>query len=158
MLPQDIVKPEMLIRSLTLFSTNALSNWSIFEDKNGIINVRLRFTKCDETNTVEPASFCRKSDTQMKRDRDRAGRYRNAHAGRITRSQASEQNVDDSLELPRCSEEHFISELAPLDSPVRVQLNSCQIQLQNISNSLKCIIVISASYIYARNVIQKSMA
>ena len=59
----------------------------------------------------------------MKRDQNRAKRHQNAYAGRSTRSQASRQKEDDSLEQPRFSEEHFISELGQLDSPDSVQLN-----------------------------------
>ena len=98
-----------------------MHHWSIFEDKNGLVNVRIRFTKCDEDNTNE-ASFRRISDKQVKRNRQRAIRHQNNRAeARITKSQASEQNLDISTELPRGLEDTFISETVPLDSPVIVE-------------------------------------
>ena len=57
-------KLNMLLSSL--FESNALSTWIIFEDKSGIVNVRLRFTKCGDMDSVENVSFWRKSEGQRK--------------------------------------------------------------------------------------------
>ena len=112
---------DMPLRSL--FSTNALSNWSIFDDKNGCINVRLRFTKCDETNKAEHVSFRRKSQNQLNRDRERAIHHQNTESTRILRSHKSDTNEDISAELPRSSEENVVSDVAHVYSPASVQLD-----------------------------------
>ena len=39
--------PTLKVLMESLFSTNALASWNIFNDKNGCV-VRLRFTKFDE--------------------------------------------------------------------------------------------------------------
>ena len=114
---------DMLLSSL--FSTNALSNWSIFDDKNGCVNVRLRFTKCDESNKTEHVSFRRKSQNQLNRDRERerAIHHQNTESTRILKSHKSDTNEDLSTELPRSSEENVVSDVANVYSPASVQLD-----------------------------------
>ena len=133
---------KMLLSSI--FSTNSLSNWSIFEDKNGQVNVRLRFSKHEESSEVEhTVSYRRKSDAQVKRDRDRAIHHRNRPTcdGRITRSRASEHSKDDIVsELPRCSEEFSASESTPLalDSPVSVEMDNYDPNMSQVIHDQSC--------------------
>ena len=114
---------DMLLSSL--FASNILSNWSIYDDKNGCVNVRLRFTKCDDIKT-EHVSFRRKSQNQLNRDRERAIHHKtdkNTQSTRILRSHMSDVNEDEPLELPRSSEENCASDMAHVYSPVSVQMD-----------------------------------
>ena len=97
----------------SLLDNNNLHNWSIFEDKSEFINVRIRFTKCDDTNTVNTnVSYRRVSESQARRNQDRAACHRAAGSRMQTRSQV----VHPSPELQRGSEEEDIynSELTPM--------------------------------------------
>ena len=111
----------MLMNSL--FANNELRNWSIFEEKNGAIVVKLRFENSvtnSENNSRNHVSFKRKSESQMQRDRNRAARRRNTYM-------ASATSVQDgsSTELPRHSERNSISDTTPLDfSPVQLSLSA----------------------------------
>ena len=115
--------PTLSMLLSSLFSTNSLSNWSIFEDKNGLVNVRLRFTKSEGNVATEPASFRRKSDKQLTRDQDRAARHQNQRARIVTRSRTVDHVEEDTPEISRCPEDYVFSEPAPMISPVNVQLN-----------------------------------
>ena len=86
------------------------------------MNVRLRFTKLDSTvDTNDQISYRRKSDTQMKRDRERAMCHRSTLAGVDATSQASADAKVD-VELPRVSEEYSLSATAPVFTPVSTDL------------------------------------
>ena len=107
----------------SLFANNHLRNWSIFEEKNGAIVVRLRFDDSvtnseNESTNGTHVSFKRKSERQMRRDRNRAARHKDTYVGN-----RSVQDDDASPELPRHAEQN-ISDTTPLDfSPVEL-LNS----------------------------------
>ena len=68
----------------SLFRQNSLNNWNIFEDKTGSVVVKLRFSPSstktnghiDNDSKCVPLSYRRKSDSQVKRDHDRAARHR----------------------------------------------------------------------------------
>ena len=109
--------PTLKVLLDSLFSTNALSSWNIYNDKNNCVNVRLRFTKLDEENNIENVSFRRKSDNQVRRDRQRAAHHQTTQ---IARSKTEDKNSDVSLELPRFTEETFVSETGLIGSPVSV--------------------------------------
>ena len=110
----------------SLFNANSLKNWSIFEDSNENIIVRLRFTKQEDTNVVpSPQSFRRKSDAQVQRDRDRAARHRSARTEMVTRSRAATGLTNDvSIEEPRHIKTILNSETGPLEISHISELNA----------------------------------
>ena len=105
----------------SLFANNDLRNWSIFEEKNGAIVVRLRFNNSD-TNSVNVrashVSFKRKSENQLQRDRKRAVRHKDSHVANVTSSRSVEDCA--SPELTRHADQ-TISDTTPLEfSPVEL--------------------------------------
>ena len=107
---------KMLLSSI--FESNDLTNWTIFEEKSGSIVVKIRFTNSDknehssDTATPSPISYKKKSDNQMRRDQDRMARHQEREAV-MTRSRTSVNET--SVELPRFSESDSVSEPAPLE-------------------------------------------
>ena len=70
---------DSLMRSL--FETNELASWQIFEDKKNIIHLRLRFTKdsalLNEKSPVDISKIpANKSQSQLTRNRIRANRHK----------------------------------------------------------------------------------
>ena len=111
----------------SLFTNNCLQNWSLFEEMNGnnCTVVKLRFTK-KENSEVTPQSYCRRSEAQSRRDRDRAARHRAGRDDILTRSRASlnvQETVAESVELPRESETISHSDTVPLEHSPVLQLN-----------------------------------
>ncbi len=95
----------------TLFDKDELKSWQIFEERSGTVMVKLRFTgshggghaqsTMTGTGNMEPSSYKRKSDKQVKRDRQRAVNHQdNIHSkeGVITRSKSAKS---DCIEQPR---------------------------------------------------------
>ena len=110
----------------SLFTSNQLKNWTIFEEKSGSILVKLRFTNTDmdsntATVTESPIAFKRKSCKQVSRDRERAARHKDARVGATTRGMASAYPT--SPELPRSAETDSISKTVPLDISADSVLN-----------------------------------
>ena len=107
----------MLLSSL--FTNNSLHNWSIFEDNSDYINVRIRFTKHEDINTVQNASYRRISEAQARRNRERAARHRDTAARRPTRI----QNLHLTPEIPRYADGNVgNSETTPVALPVSPEL------------------------------------
>ena len=97
----------MLLSSL--FENNQLHNWSIFEDNSDFINVRIRFTKHEDT--AEPAqniSYRRVSEAQSKRSRERAARHRDAASRRTN------PTAETTVENARSDGHLDLSETGPL--------------------------------------------
>ena len=96
--------PHMLKNLLdTLFCSDVLKMWQIYEEPSGSICVKIRFngrqpelTENSAQNTQHLGTFKRRSDAQCKRDRDRAARHQ-----MITRSQtdAVVKDEDEPLEM-----------------------------------------------------------
>ena len=108
----------------TLFATNALSSWQIFEDKRNIVHLRLRFTKQDTnvSSDDQNTSFRRKSDNQVKRDRERARRHKDSRTSSPIRDRPpTRASKNTFIEKPRDSESTALSEPVPSVevSPVR---------------------------------------
>ena len=123
----------MLMNSL--FANNNLRNWSIFEEKNGAIVVRLRFDSSDTNSENDTAgkshvSYKKKSESQLRRDRNRAARHNNAFVRDETRSESVQDST--SPELPRHAEQIIISDTTPLDfSPVQLSPSATSLRPVN---------------------------
>ena len=91
---------DSLMRSL--FETNELASWQIFEDKKNIVHLRLRFTKnsvlMNEKSPVDISKIpANKSPSQLSRNKERADRHKESlkPSPRITRSSNKDnKNVD----------------------------------------------------------------
>ena len=86
----------MLLSSL--FAKNNLKNWTIYEDNSEFINVRIRFTKCEDSESVDNMSYRRVSEAQTRRNRERAARHRDAAE---TRRNTRSQTAHLTPEIPR---------------------------------------------------------
>ena len=98
---------DSLMRSL--FETNELASWQIFEDKKNIVHLRLRFTKnsvlIDEKSPVDISKLpANKSQSQLSRNKERANRHKESlkSSPRITRS--SNKDSNKNVEILRCDE------------------------------------------------------
>ena len=67
---------------LSVFKSHSLRSWNIFDDQNGCVSFRLRFSPHTQTHTsheipadVKVSAYRRKSQSQINRDRERAMRH-----------------------------------------------------------------------------------
>ena len=97
----------------TLFATNELSSWQIFEDKRNFVHLRLRFTKQDinVSSDDQNASFRRKSAKQVKRDRERVSRHKDSRTSSPIRERPpTRASMNAPIEEPRNAESTALSE------------------------------------------------
>lgn len=102
--------PSKVLESLltTLFDSNQLNSWTIFNEKSGAVTVRLRFNgghdgqpSMDLGHTGK-ASYKKKNEKQSQRDYSRAKKYKeNKETRPVTRSMLAKGNADFSIEQPR---------------------------------------------------------
>ena len=109
--------PNVLEKLLdTLSGTNEVRTWNIFQDKNGTVVVKIRFSGQDGSSGSGvgqlPVSYKRKSTKQMQRDSDRAKQH---SQGMQTRSRTKMQG---DIENARSGDISLNSDLLPGMSPI----------------------------------------
>lgn len=110
----------------TLLATSSVNTWSIYEEKNGSVTVKIRFSHGSNGITQTGASgqltYKRKSDKQSKRDTARVNGYKQSltQTGVTTRSSHRRNNQVSDIEQVRggCNTDNSFN-LGPTISPVK---------------------------------------
>ena len=79
----------------TTLNTTSLKSWNIYQDQNGDINLKLKFSASEESvNRVQQTTYTRKSTKQVQRDLERSRQWRkNSNQPPIQNDQEPEQSV-----------------------------------------------------------------
>ena len=85
-MPIDGIPLVLENKLLSVFKSHSLKSWNIFDDQNGCVSFRLRFSPHTQTHSgqeipadVKVSGFRRKSPSQINRDRERAMRHNQKH-------------------------------------------------------------------------------
>ena len=104
-MPIEGVLPKVLENMLvTILSSHSVKNWSIFDESNGCVSLRLKFSPMDSSecqgHNVHSVSYKRKSQSQMKRDNERAASRKNVIQVQTAENDSSSK--PSCIEMPSC--------------------------------------------------------